>query len=455
MRNLVLFLLYGVLGLLDLPAQAYQRIYRLPIKQEIAAPVRKIVLDGLEEAKEWEADLILIEMDTYGGAVDAADDIRTALLNSPIPVWVYIENNAASAGAFISIACTKIFMKPGATMGAATVVGSDGEKVDEKYQSFMRAKMRETALQRGRNPSIAEAMVDGSVVVPGVNDSGKVVSLTSSEALNLGFSDGTYSSLQELLRAQGLENSEQKEFDSGGARSLVLFFLRPEVSGILLSIILLGIFFELQSPGVGLPGLAALVAALLFFIPNYLEGMAMYWEILLFVVGLLLLGLEIFVIPGFGIAGIAGGLLMLVSLVLSITANLPAEPGWGISAPEPNGLIRSLWVLVLALSGSLALALLALKFLPQSTFFRRVSVETELKSQAGFRSSNPVDLDLIGRAGKTLGPLRPGGTIEIDGKEWEAHSLSGWIERGHSVEVVQYENNILLVKPASAVKADT
>ncbi len=224
MRNLVLFLLYGVLGLLDLPAQAYQRIYRLPIKQEIAAPVRKIVLDGLEEAKEWEADLILIEMDTYGGAVDAADDIRTALLNSPIPVWVYIENNAASAGAFISIACTKIFMKPGATMGAATVVGSDGEKVDEKYQSFMRAKMRETALQRGRNPSIAEAMVDGSVVVPGVNDSGKVVSLTSSEALNLGFSDGTYSSLQELLRAQGLENSEQKEFDSGGKEFGFVFF---------------------------------------------------------------------------------------------------------------------------------------------------------------------------------------------------------------------------------------
>jgi len=212
------------MGFGQLFAQTYQRIYRLPIKQEIAQPVRKIVLDGLEEAKEWNADLILIEMDTYGGAVDAADDIRTALLNSAIPVWVYIENNAASAGAFISIACTKIYMKPGATIGAATVVGSDGEKVDEKYQSFMRAKMRETALQRGRNPSIAEAMVDGSIVVPGVNDSGKVVSLTSSEALNLGFSDGTYSSLQELLRDKGLENSEQKEFETGGARSLVLFF---------------------------------------------------------------------------------------------------------------------------------------------------------------------------------------------------------------------------------------
>lgn len=455
MLRFILFLLLGWMGFGQLFAQTYQRIYRLPIKQEIAQPVRKIVLDGLEEAKEWNADLILIEMDTYGGAVDAADDIRTALLNSTIPVWVYIENNAASAGAFISIACTKIYMKPGATIGAATVVGSDGEKVDEKYQSFMRAKMRETALQRGRNPSIAEAMVDGSIVVPGVNDSGKVVSLTSSEALNLGFSDGTYSSLQELLRDKGLENSEQKEFETGGARSLVLFFLRPEVSGILLAVILLGIFFELQSPGVGFPGLAALIAALLFFIPNYLEGMAMYWEILLFLAGLLLLGLEIFVIPGFGIAGIAGALLILLSLVLSITANLPAEPGWGISAPDPNGLVRSLWVLVLSLTGSLAVALLALKFLPKTTFFRRVSVSSELKSEDGFRSSDLVGLGLIGREGKALGPLRPGGIVEIDGKEWEAHSLSGWIERGHAVKVVQHENNILLVKPASAVKSDT
>jgi membrane-bound serine protease (ClpP class) len=236
---------------------------------------------------------------------------------------------------------------------------------------------------------------------------------------------------------------------------LVLFFLRPEVSGILLSVILLGIFFELQSPGVGFPGLAALIAALLFFIPNYLEGLAMYWEILLFLAGLLLLGLEIFVIPGFGIAGIAGALLMLFSLVLSITGNLPAEPGWGISAPDPNGLIRSLWVLVLALTGSLAVAIFALKFLPKTTFFRRVSVSSELKSEDGFRSSDLVILGLIGREGKALGPLRPGGTIEIDGKEWEAHSLSGWIERGHTVKVVQHENNILLVKPASALKADT
>jgi membrane-bound serine protease (ClpP class) len=455
MLRCILFLLLGWMGFGQLFAQTYQRIYRLPIKQEIAQPVRKIVLDGLEEAKEWNADLILIEMDTYGGAVDAADDIRTALLNSAIPVWVYIENNAASAGAFISIACTQIYMKPGATIGAATVVGSDGEKVDEKYQSFMRAKMRETALQRGRNPSIAEAMVDGTIVVPGVNDSGKVVSLTSSEALNLGFSDGTYSSLQELLRDKGLEKSEQKEFETGGARSLVLFFLRPEVSGILLSVILLGIFFELQSPGVGLPGLAALIAALLFFIPNYLEGMAMYWEILLFLAGLLLLGLEIFVIPGFGIAGIAGALLMLLSLILSITANLPAEPGWGISAPDPNGLIRSMWVVVLALLGSLGFALLALKTLPKSNFFRRVAVLSELKSREGFRSSQPLDSSLNERKGIAMSPLRPGGMVDLDGKEWEARSVSGWIERGQAIQVVQQENNILLVKPAAAVKSDT
>ena len=161
----------------------------------------------------------------------------------------------------------------------------------------MRAKMRETAVQNGRNRSIAEAMVDGSVSVPGVNDSGKVVSLTSEEALRVGFSDGTFNSLDELLSAKDLQEAEQVVFDSGGIESMVLFFLRPEVSGILLSVILLGIFFELQSPGLGLPGLAALIAAILFFIPSYLEGLALYWEILLFLVGLGLLAVEIFVLP--------------------------------------------------------------------------------------------------------------------------------------------------------------
>jgi len=454
MRNIALIFLMAGLGLSQLSAQVYQRIYRLPIKQEIGMPVRKIVLDGLEEAKKWDADLILVEMDTYGGAVDAADDIRTALLNSPIPVWVYIENNAASAGAFISIACEKIFMKPGATIGAATVVDSQGEKSDEKYQSFMRAKMRETAMQRGRDPNIAEAMVDGSIVVPGVNESGKVVSLTSSEALNLGFSDGTYSSLQELLKDKGLEKSEQKAFETGGVRSLVLFFLRPEVSGILIAVIFLGLFFELQSPGVGFPGLAALIAAVLFFIPNYLEGMAMYWEILLFLAGLLLLGLEIFVFPGFGIAGISGIILVFLSLVLSITANLPAEPGWGISAPEPNGFVRSLWVVVVAVLGSLGLVLLALKTVPEKNFFKKVAVVTELKSADGFRNAQPVDSELNGKTGFAIGPLRPGGMVQIDGKDWEARSISGWIERGDPVQVVQHENNILLVKPTPSVKAD-
>lgn len=436
-------------------AQSIEKIYRLPIQQEIAAPVRKIVLDGLQEAQDVGAGLVIIEMDTYGGAVDAADDIRTAILNSDIPVWVFIENNAASAGAFIAIACDQIYMKPGGIMGAATVVGADGEKVDEKYQSFMRAKMRETAVQNGRNPSIAEAMVDGSVSVPGVNDSGKVVSLTSEEALRVGFSDGTFNSLDELLSAKDLQEAEQVVFDSGGVKSMVLFFLRPEVSGILLSVILLGIFFELQSPGLGLPGLAALIAAILFFIPSYLEGLALYWEILLFLVGLGLLAVEIFVLPGFGIAGIAGGILMLLSLVLSITENLPDNSEFGFSAPDPNGLIQSVWVLVLALAGSFGLALFLMKFIPKTSMFKRVAVHSELSSKKGFKSAASLKLNLVGKEGVALSPLRPSGMVQIDGTEWEARSLSGWIDRGNGIRVLQQENNILLVQPASAVNSDT
>lgn len=455
MRFFLVFILVQCVGAVQGIAQSIQKIYLLPVKEEIAAPVRKIVLDGLQEAQDIGADVVIIEMDTYGGAVDAADDIRTAILNIDIPVWVFIENNAASAGAFIAIACDQIYMKPGATMGAATVVGADGEKVDEKYQSFMRAKMRETAVQNGRNPSIAEAMVDGSVSVPGVNDSGKVVSLTSEEALRVGFSNGTYNSLDELLAAKDLQQAEQVVFDSGGIKSMVLFFLRPEVSGILLSVILLGIFFELQSPGIGLPGLAALIAAVLFFVPSYLEGLALYWEILLFLIGLGLLALEILVLPGFGIAGIAGGILMLFSLVLSITENLPENPEFGFSAPDPNGLVQSVWILVLALAGSLGLALILMKFIPQTSMFKRVAVHSELSSKTGFTSSASLNLNLIGKEGRALSPLRPTGLVQIEGKEWEARSLSGWIDRGKEIKVIQKENNILLVQPASAVNPDT
>lgn len=425
----------------------YKKVFRFSIEEEIAAPAAKLTEMALEESKAWGADLVLVEMDTYGGAVDAADEIRTALLSHSTPVWVFVKNNAASAGAFIALACDSIFMRPGATMGAATVVGPDGEKVDEKYQSFMRAKMRETAERNGRNPNIAEAMVDGSVVVPGVNDSGKVVSLTSSEALDVGFSEGTFQTVEDILEHYGLQGAKQNSYQESSLSSVVRFFMRPAVSGILVTIIFLGLIFELQTPGVGLAGAAALGAAVLYFIPNYLEGLAESWEILLFLVGLILIALEIFVIPGFGVAGVLGGLFTLTSLVLAVSGTVESKD-FSFPIPDVNQVVFGVLMVGIAFFASTGIALLLGYKLIGSALFRRVEVASVQRKEDGYTAQGTWDpKQFVGQHGETETPMRPGGTILLNGNSYEAVSLTGWLDSKCPIKVTGYTGFVLEVVP--------
>ncbi|MDX5320125.1 MAG: nodulation protein NfeD, partial [Bacteroidota bacterium] len=175
-------------------------IYRFQLFEEIAPQATRKTSRAIDEAVAMKADLIILHMNTYGGLVSDADSIRTRLLNSPIPVYVFVENNAASAGALIAIACNRIFMREGSSIGAATVVTGDGSAAPDKYQSYMRSKMRATATARGRSPEIAEAMVDGDKVVPGLNDTGDVVTLTTDEAIKWGFCNAKYTSIEATLR---------------------------------------------------------------------------------------------------------------------------------------------------------------------------------------------------------------------------------------------------------------
>ena len=253
-------------------------IYTFEIKEMIAPSAARTVKKAIAEAEAQQADYILMELNTYGGLVDAADSIRTSLLNTSIPTISFINNNAASAGALISIACDSIYMSTGANIGASTVVTGQGEEAPDKYQSYMRATMRSTAEAQGRDPNIAEAMVDDRIAIEGVVAEGEVLTFTTSEAIENKFCEGQAESVQQVIE-EFLQVDEytivkhKKDF----ADKIISFLLNPVVSSVLMFMMIGGIWFELQTPGVGFPLAAAIIGAVLYFMPLYLEGLADNW----------------------------------------------------------------------------------------------------------------------------------------------------------------------------------
>lgn len=422
----------------------FQKIYVFKIHEEIAPPAVKTTRDALEMADSNHADLLIVDLDTYGGMVDAADEIRTLLLNAKMPVWAFIENNAASAGAFISLACDSIYMKPGSTIGASTVVNQEGEKVGEKYQSFMRSRMRSTAEQNGRNPDIAEAMVEAQKTIPGVVDSGRVVSLTVKEAIQLGFCEGEFSSIEALLDYYQIKDYKLYQHNESLITHIVKFFMRPYISGLLITAIVLGIFFELKTPGIGFPTMVAVLAAILYFVPLYLEGLAAYWEIALFAVGIVLLIIEIFFIPGFGIVGVLGASFVFFSLVLAL---VKAVPNTGpIPLPNTESLLKAVLTVIISMFSAFAVILIFGRSALHSRMFKRVEVKTVQTKTKGYVANVMLSQAMIGKEGTALSNLRPGGNIEIENDIYEALAVIGFIERGSTVRVTGIDNFILLVE---------
>ena len=272
-----------------------EKIYSFKIDEDISPPAERKLKKALKDAENEEVDLILLNLNTFGGMLNVADNMRTLILESEIPIWVFIDNNAASAGALISIACDSIYMRPEASIGAASVVDQTGEIMPDKYQSYMRSMMRATAQAKNRDPKIAEAMVDPRTYIEGINDSNKVLTFTAEEAVANSYCEGIVLSMEEILELHNIENAEIIEQKLSWTDSLINFLVNPVVSGLLIMMIIGGIYFELQTPGIGFPLIVAILGAVLYFAPLYIEGLAANWEILLFVVGLILLAVEIFV----------------------------------------------------------------------------------------------------------------------------------------------------------------
>lgn len=421
-------------------AQQKTKIYQFKIHEEIGPPAWRTTQKAVAEAEKLGADYILLHLNTYGGLVDAADSIRTRLLNAKPIVVVFIDNNAASAGALISIACDSIYMRKSATIGAATVVNQTGEVVPDKYQSYMRATMRATAESTGRDPQIAEAMVDPSVEIAGIIDSGKVLTFTSSEALKYGFSNGTAETMGEVISKLGIENYELVKQELTATDSIINFLISPAISGILILVILGGIYFELQTPGIGFPLLAAVTAAILYFAPLYLEGMAANWEILLFLLGLILFAVELFVLPGFGIAGIAGITAILVGLIFSLLENDGFDFQFTGMAQVFSALLT---VLIPFTVIAVSFFLFGDKILQNGPMKRLVLNDTQEKNQ-GFVVAEKSSF--LGQTGRTITPLRPSGKIEIQGTPHDARVKSGYLEKDVAVEVIGQERFELLVR---------
>ncbi len=419
-------------------------IYHFKLIDAIMPNALRLVRNAVNEAEKQNADVIIMELNTYGGRVDIADSIKAILVNTDMKTVSYIVNNAISAGAFISIACDSIYMTKDATIGAATVVsGQDGTQMPDKYQAVMRAKMRSVATLKNRNPDIAEAMVDDRVSIPGVIDSGKVLTFTADEALKHDFNDGIVSNLEEVIEA--LEVGEHKviEHQVTAIDQIIGFLLNPIVNSVLMMLIFGGIYFELQTPGIGFPLAAAIIGATLFFAPLYLQGLAASWEVVLFFVGIALIAIELFVLPGFGVIGVSGLILIISALTLSLVQNDFFDftfTGWD---EVGKALFRVMATLFVGLGAMFAFGGSFLN----TKAFQRLTVQDEQRSEFGF-TVKKLDLDHhIGAIGKTLTDLRTSGKIVMaDNEIYDAISEGGWIDKDSNVKVLKIEGNTLVVR---------
>ncbi|GHT22090.1 hypothetical protein FACS189430_03360 [Bacteroidia bacterium] len=448
--------LYDLRAAEELALAEEQSVYVFDMMDEIGPATWRTTMQSINRAVQMKASLIIIHMNTYGGLVDAADSIRTKILNCPIPIYVFVDNNAISAGALIAVACDKIYMREGASIGAATVVNQTGEAMPDKYQSFMRSMMRATAMAHGkdtvisgqdtiyrwrRDPNIAQAMVDPTIAVKGLVDSTKLLTMTVEEAIAVRYCEGKATSIEDILAANNLSDAPVTRHVLTPLEKVIHFLINPYLHSLLIMLIIGGIYFELQTPGIGFPLAVSVIAALLYFAPLFLEGIANHWELALFIVGLLLIGVEIFALPGFGVAGVAGIILMILGISLAMVDNIVFEWNlmYGVAA-----LLKSVCLVVVSAAAALGLSIWAGRYFFEHTALSRVMLHAEQKSSEGYISFDDWS-HLVGVNGTARSVLRPAGKVEIDGKLFDAMSETGFINAGDAVKIIRFETGQLYV----------
>jgi membrane-bound serine protease (ClpP class) len=436
----------GTLGAIAVPGtvQNESTVYRVPVTGEIELGLAPYIQRAVKEAAEVGAAALILDIDTPGGRVDAAEIISDALTDSEVPVYSLVNRRAYSAGALIALSTSRIYMRPASVIGAATPVDGTGTKAPEKIVSAMRSQMRALAESNGLEPEVAAAMVDEDIEIDGVVESGKLLTLTTEEAVELGYAEAI-EDLDALLVELGHEGATVVTLELNWAERLVRFFSSSLVSPFLLSLGFLGLLIEIRTPTFGLAGTMGLISLGLFFGSNMIVGLAGLEDVLIVGAGLVLLGIEAFVVPGFGIFGVAGIVAILAGLYMSLLGNIPTMPDF----------TRAAWVLTSSTLLLIGSAWALIRTLPSSSRLAESGIFLLAKtaSAIGYESAE-VRSDLVGKHGTAITDLRPAGTALVGDERIDVVSESEWISAGTPVKILSAEGYRHIVRSVSEQEAE-
>lgn len=439
---------FGVTGVWKTPL-----VYQIPIQNQIEPALLYVIRRGVTEATA--ADAIIFTMDTPGGRVDITRDIIDIIRNSDIPFYTFVERDAYSAGAIIAVATEKIYMAPGSVIGAATpmMMGPTGspqnlnDDVSEKMKSGVAAMVRAAAEQGGHDPDLAEAMVrremEYSVGTNVISKAGELLTLTAKEAEGI-LSAGTVDDVDALLEELGLSDAEIRKLEITPAEQLARII--AGFAPFLLMIGLGGIYLEIKTPGFGLPGIGGAVALALFFFGHHIAGLAGMEDVVIFAIGFALLFIEVFITPGFGVLGISGVALILISLLNAMSWQNPGE--W---LPELSGsgatIERALFNLALGMAGTVVIGVLAGKFLPTSRVARPLVLQQSTDKASGFSSTHEHS-EWIGKEGVAEMNLHPAGRIVCGHERMNVITRGEFIAKGESVRITEVHGSRIVVEKA-------
>ncbi|MFL2983306.1 MAG: NfeD family protein [Candidatus Neomarinimicrobiota bacterium] len=426
------------------------KIYRIPIDGTIDLGLPPYIERALNEAQSKDAVAVIFDINTFGGRVDAATQIKDAILGADIQTIAFINRRAISAGALISLSCKKIYMTGGGLIGAATAVDMSGKKGSEKVISFMREEMASTAEQRGRSKEIARGMVDeelnfthliidgDSILVDDIEGrkDGKLISLTTEQAIKYQIADGTAETINAVIDSLGYGNVDLVETSENWSEKVVRFLTDPVVASLLTTFGFLGILFELQSPGWGIPGFVGLTCLILSLSASYIAQLATMSDMLFIIAGLALILVEMLVIPGFGIIGIGGIGFMVYGLYLLLIPDVPV--GEEVLGSAMDGFI-------IGLIGALIGLFLLAKLMIRSKFWYQLTAPSMQKKDQGYSNTQGWEVfeDRITTADTDL---NPSGWIRIDGQRIFVISDAGFIDKGKEVSIISVDGNRVLVR---------
>ena len=405
-------------------------VYKVPIKDAVEKGLNEFLQRSFAEAEADGAEVIILDIHTPGGAVDAAGHIAKLLDSAKenMRIIAYINDDAISAGALIALHAEEIYMTPNGRIGAAAVIDSSGNAADEKAKSAWSAAMINAAESSDRDPQYALAMADNTHDLPQFRAPvGELLTLTAKEALEVGYSEKTVSTFNDLLKEIGYENAKVISTEETISERIARFVTHPVVIPILLSLAGLGLVVELYSPGFGVPGTMGIVSLLLFFYGHLVAGLAGYETIILFIVGVGLIIAEVFLAGG--IAGILGAIAIIGSIILA-------------GGNPMNMAIYVLIALVVAAIG----AVIIIKFFGKKLHLLNKMVLMDATDTESGYVSNVNRTELVGRVAKTSTPLRPAGTIELEGERIDVVSEGSYIDRGKSVIIVKVEGSRVVVR---------